>query len=138
MKHCMVVDDSDVIRRVARAYLERLGYMVTEAENGEEAVQRCDVAMPDVILLDWHMPGMPTLDTLAALRRIESRRRPYVIYMTTENDEQDIAKAMTAGADSCLLKPFDKVAFDGKITEVQLFGARNEYREPLQSVDDWA
>ncbi|MGD9783216.1 MAG: PleD family two-component system response regulator [Hyphomicrobiaceae bacterium] len=122
MKHCMVVDDSDVIRRVARAYLERLGYMVTEAENGEEALQRCEVSMPDLILLDWHMPGQSPFETLSALRRLEHPRRPYVVYMTTENDEEDIARALSTGADNCLLKPFDKIAFEGKVNEAAIFG----------------
>lgn len=122
MKHCMVIDDSDAIRKVARAFLERLGYMVTEAENGEDALKRCDVAMPDLILLDWHMPGMTSMETLAGLRRMQAKREPLIIYMTTENDDDDIARAKKAGATDCLLKPFDRVAFDGKITEVARFG----------------
>lgn len=122
MKHCMVVDDSDVIRKVARAFLERMGYMVTEAENGDDAIKRCDVGMPDLILLDWHMPGKTTLETIAHLRRMNASREPFIIYMTTENDDDDIARAKGAGANDVLLKPFDRVAFDGKITEVSLFG----------------
>ncbi|MCB1520559.1 MAG: response regulator [Hyphomicrobiaceae bacterium] len=122
MKHCMVVDDSDVIRKVARAYLERLGYMVTEAESGLEALERCGVGMPDLILMDWHMPGQSSIETIAALRRISHDRQPYVIYMTTENDDEDIGRAMAVGADNCLLKPFDKIAFEGKITEIALHG----------------
>ena len=120
MKHCMVVDDSDVIRRVARAFLERMGYMVTEAENGEEALQRCEVAMPDLILLDWHMPGKPPFETISAIRSMQANRHPFIVYMTTENDDQDIARAKQHGANDCLLKPFDRVAFDGKITEIEL------------------
>ncbi len=120
MKHCMVVDDSDVIRRVARAFLERLGFMVTEAENGDEALMRCEVAMPDLILVDWHMPGKAPLETISALRSMEANRHPFIIYMTTENDNEDIARAKQIGADDCLLKPFDRIAFDGKITEISL------------------
>ncbi|MFN3869576.1 MAG: response regulator [Hyphomicrobiaceae bacterium] len=120
MKHCMVVDDSDIIRRVARAFLERMGYMVTEAENGDEAIKRCEVAMPDLILLDWHMPGKPPFDAISAIRAIEAKRTPFIVYMTTENDDQDIARAIEHGANDCLLKPFDRVAFEGKITEIEL------------------
>ncbi len=121
MKHCMVVDDSDVIRKVARAFLERMGYMVMEADNGEDAIKRCDVAMPDLILLDWHMPGMTAVETLTALRRMQSNREPVILYMTTENDDEDIGRAKKAGANDCLLKPFDRVAFDAKITEMARF-----------------
>ncbi len=123
MKHCMVVDDSDVIRKVARAFLERMGYMVTEAENGDDCLKRCDVAMPDLILLDWHMPGMTAVETLTALRRMQEQanREPVIVYMTTENDDDDIARAKNAGANDCLLKPFDRVAFGGKITEWSMY-----------------
>ena len=57
MKNCLVVDDSDVIRKVARVFLERLGYSVAEASNGEEALVRAELGMPNLILVDWHMPG---------------------------------------------------------------------------------
>lgn len=115
MKHCLVVDDSDIVRKVARAFLERLGYMVIEAQDGDEAIQRCEQAMPDMILIDWHMPGRPPIETISALKRINGQTTPVIIYMTTENDERDIAQARSAGAHDVLLKPFDRYHFDGKI-----------------------
>lgn len=116
----MVVDDSDVIRKVARVFLERLGYLVTEAESGEQALNRAEVAMPDLVLIDWHIPGTDPKDTIEQLRRIRGTRRPVVVYMTTENDDNDIAAAKAAGADDCLIKPFDRIAFEGKINELAL------------------
>lgn len=121
MKHCMVVDDSDVIRKVARTFLERLGYTVSEAATGEEALSQAESAMPDIVLMDWMMPGTPPIDAIEQLRRIKGGRDTVVVYMTTENDERDIARAKLAGANEVLLKPFDRVSFEGKINEIARF-----------------
>lgn len=120
MKHCLVVDDSDVVRKVARVFLEQLGYSVSEAGIGDEAITRAELGMPDLILIDWHMPGLPTRFTIEQLRRIQAKLRPFVVYMTTEHDIDDIANAKISGADDYLLKPFDRVAFEGKINEIAL------------------
>jgi len=69
MKTCLVVDDSSVIRKVARRILEGLEFKIAEAENGEEAIEACRVEIPDAILLDWNMPKMDGYDFLRALRR---------------------------------------------------------------------
>lgn len=119
-KHCLVVDDSDVIRKVARAFLERLGYSVAEAKTGEEALAHAELGMPDLILIDWHMPGLPPRETIAQIRRLHNSRRPTLVYMTTEHNMEDIAEAKKSGADDYLLKPFDRVAFEGKINELAL------------------
>ena len=58
MKSCLIVDDSSVIRKVARRILEDMDFIVDEAEDGQEAYEKCAQEMPDVILLDWQMPIM--------------------------------------------------------------------------------
>ena len=58
MKHCLVVDDSAVIRKVARRILEGLSFRISEAEDGEQALAACRADMPDAVLLDWNMPVM--------------------------------------------------------------------------------
>ena len=65
MKSCLVVDDSSVIRKVARRILEDLSFTITEAEDGQQALERCQAEMPDAILLDWNMPVMDGLEFLA-------------------------------------------------------------------------
>lgn len=117
MKHCMIVDDSDVIRKVARRLLEKLEVMISEAENGQDALERCRARMPDAILVDWHMPVMNGADFIAALRSEKDGKKPHVIYCTSENDSEDIARAMGAGANDVLIKPFDKESFDSKFWE---------------------
>jgi two-component system, chemotaxis family, chemotaxis protein CheY len=69
-----------MIRRVSRQILEQLGYAVHEAENGQEALARCQASMPDAILLDWNMPVMTGLEFVTALhhgfRRARDPRGP--------------------------------------------------------------
>ena len=93
MRQCMVVDDSAVIRKVSRALFESMDFDVSEAENGQQALDLCRGALPDLILLDWHMPVMGALDFLAAMRAIPSSKRPFVLYCTTEPDTGDISRA---------------------------------------------
>lgn len=118
MKRCLIVDDSSVIRKIARRILESMGYEIAEAENGKEALDRCRIQVPDVILLDWHMPGMTALEFLAALRVTISGRRPTIVYCTTENDPADISRAFAAGADDYMMKPFDRASLASKMTEL--------------------
>ena len=67
MKTCLVVDDSKVIRKVARHILETLDFTVSEAGDGQEALDACRVGTPDLVLLDWNMPVMSGIEFLRAL-----------------------------------------------------------------------
>jgi two-component system chemotaxis response regulator CheY len=107
-RSCLLVDDSRVVRGISRRIMERFGYSVTEAENGEEALGKCRVTMPDVILLDWNMPVMSGIDFLAALRGIEAGAKPKVVFCTTNSDEAAVRSGIEAGAGSYVLKPFDE------------------------------
>jgi two-component system chemotaxis response regulator CheY len=119
MKRCLIVDDSSVIRKVARHILESMKFEVVEAENGQEALDRCrEAPAPDLILLDWHLPVVGALEFLAALRLTPAGRRPFIIYCTTENDPADIARAFQAGADDYFMKPFDRAQLVTKLTEI--------------------
>lgn len=115
MKHCLVVDDSEVIRKVARRILESMNLEVSEAENGQEAVERCTIRMPDAVLVDWQMPVMSGLEFLGALRLAANGQRPYIFYCTTENDPAELSRAFVGGADDFILKPFDRASLEGKL-----------------------
>ena len=108
MKKVLVVDDSRVIRKVARAILEKLKLEPLEAETGEEAMECCRRELPDAILLDSSMPDMNGFDFLRVLRRMPSGRTPKVLFCASEYDEGQLARAMQSGADGHLLKPFDR------------------------------
>jgi two-component system, chemotaxis family, chemotaxis protein CheY len=120
MKTCLVVDDSSVIRKVARRILEGLDFQITEAENGEEAIETCKRQLPDAILLDWNMPKMDGYDFLRVLRRLPGGDGPKVVFCTTENDVAHIARALHAGANEYIMKPFDKDIVEAKFQEVGL------------------
>jgi two-component system chemotaxis response regulator CheY len=116
MTRFLVVDDSGVIRKVARRMLETLGYAVDEAIDGEDALKACLGAMPDGVLLDWNMPNMDGLAFLEALRASPDGARPKVLFCTTENDFDHMAAAMEKGADEYLFKPFDQSTLESKLT----------------------
>lgn len=118
MKTALVVDDSAVIRKVARRILETLNLEVADAEDGESALAFCAMAMPDVILLDWTMPRMDGYEFLRALRQRPDGRFPKVLFCTTENDVGAIARALHAGADEYIMKPFDREILLAKLEQV--------------------
>jgi two-component system, chemotaxis family, chemotaxis protein CheY len=120
MKYCLVVDDSSVIRKVARRILEGLSFEIGEAEDGKQAIESCTSRMPDAILLDWNMPNMDGYEFLTHLRQMTGGDRPKVVFCTTENDVGHIAKAMGSGADEYVMKPFDKDILSSKFEEVGL------------------
>ncbi len=76
MKTCLVVDDSKVIRKVARHILETLNFEVSEAGDGREALESCLKSAPDVILLDWNMPVMGGMDSSVRCAKVRSRDAP--------------------------------------------------------------
>ena len=120
MKTCLVVDDSSVIRKVARRILEGLDFQIVEAEDGQKALEVCKRAMPEAVLLDWNMPRMDGYEFLRALRRMPDGDRPKVVFCTTENDVAHIARALHAGANEYIMKPFDKDIVTAKFHEVGL------------------
>jgi two-component system chemotaxis response regulator CheY len=120
MKNCLIVDDSRVIRKVARRILEELKFGIDEAEDGAEALDICRRKMPDAILLDWNMPNMSGIEFLRALRREPAGGMPIVVFCTTENDIAHITEAIGAGANEYLMKPFDKDIVEAKFAEAGL------------------
>jgi two-component system chemotaxis response regulator CheY len=120
MKTCLVVDDSSVIRKVARRILEGLEFQILEAEDGEQALEACRKQLPEAVLLDWNMPKMDGYEFLRQLRRMPGGDAPRVVFCTTENDVAHIARALHAGANEYIMKPFDKEIVEAKFQEVGL------------------
>ena len=120
MKTCLVVDDSSVIRKIARRILEELDFQIIEAEDGEKALEACKRSLPDAILLDWNMPVMDGYEFLGALRRLPGGDVPKVVFCTTENGIDHISRAIEAGANEYIMKPFDKDIVATKFQEVGL------------------
>ena len=120
MKTCLIVDDSKVVRMVARKILEDLQFDIAEAADGQQALEQCYKSMPDVVLLDWNMPVMSGIEFLRALRKTANGDRPIVVFCTTENDIAHIQAAMEAGANEYIMKPFDSEIIESKFTQVGL------------------
>ena len=120
MKSCLIVDDSRVVRMVARKILQDLSFECSEAEDGQKAREVCEKHMPDAVLLDWNMPTMSGVDFLRALRREPSGGKPVVVYCTSENDVAVITEAMQAGANEYILKPFDTETVTSTFRDVGL------------------
>lgn len=116
-RYCLVVDDSKVIRKVARHILEGLAFTVVEAADGQEALTYCRSNRPDVILLDWNMPVMSGMEFLTAFNDLDygHEERPRVVFCTTENSIDHIRAAIEAGADEYVMKPFDRETLEGKL-----------------------
>lgn len=117
LKSCLVVDDSKVIRKVARHILESMAFEVEEAADGQEALTFCRANRPDVILLDWNMPVMSGMEFLGAFNDLDfgHEDRPRVVFCTTENSIDHIRAAIEAGADEYVMKPFDRETLEGKL-----------------------
>jgi len=118
VRTCLIVDDSRIIRKVARRIVEGLGFEVDEAADGIEALSYCSGLMPDVILLDWNMPVMDGLTFMRRLRSQPGGDHPKILFCTIETAPERIAEALGAGADDYIMKPFDGEILQSKLSEV--------------------
>ena len=105
---CLVVDDSAVVRKVARRILEKHGFAVREAADGRQALDAVGDAMPELVLLDRNMPVMDGIEFLRALRAEYGTAEPRVVMCTTEAAAEKIMEGLEAGADEYVMKPFDE------------------------------
>ncbi len=117
---CLVVDDSRVVRKVARRILEGAGFAVEEAEDGSQALDACRHAAPDCVLLDWNMPVMNGIEFLRQLRGEFDGERLPVIFCTTETEMRFVEQAIENGAQEYVMKPFDEAILLGKFAQVGL------------------
>ena len=116
MKHCLVVDDSRVVRKVARKILEELKFDISEAEDGAIALTACRGQMPDAILLDWNMPNMSGIEFTRALRQVAPSVP--ILMVTTRSVREDIMAAIEAGVSNYVVKPFTPQLLKEKIDAV--------------------
>ena len=115
---CLVVDDSRVVRKAARRILEKRGFLVTEAEDGLQALQACRGSLPSLVLLDWNMPVMDGLEFLKAARAEFGPDQPVIMLCTTESEFDRIVMALSAGAQEYIMKPFDDAIMTGKLVQL--------------------
>lgn len=117
---CLVVDDSAVVRKVARRILERYGFSVREAADGQQALDAVRAAMPRAVLLDRNMPVMDGIGFLRALRAEYGPDEPVVVMCTTEAGTEKILEGLEAGAQEYVMKPFDEDILRDKLVQAGL------------------
>lgn len=114
---CLIVDQSPMVRRVAARIIRELGYDVTEARTGVEALDLCRSALPKVVMLDWKTPDVAGAEFIAALRDVAAQAgeaMPTVLFCTGERSVDQIVTALRAGADEYIMKPFDSDIIESK------------------------
>ena len=105
--HALVVDDSNTIRIILTAYLKKLGFDVTVAINGREALDRLHgMAKADIVLVDWNMPEMDGLSFVRAVRAENEYAALPLMMVTTNVELTNVAEALDAGANEYMMKPF--------------------------------
>jgi two-component system chemotaxis response regulator CheY len=107
--HALVVDDSATVRKILTAYLETMGFDVTVAVNGREALARLtEMDKADLALVDWNMPEMDGLSFLRAVRADVGNAALPIMMVTTNVELSRVAQALEAGANEYIMKPFTK------------------------------
>lgn len=106
MKHCLVVDESRVIRKVVSGLLEDMKFYAEEAAESRSALDACRTQMPDLVLVNLANAG--GIELVRALRRTDGAKQPVIIGTVTEHDVGNIVEAIRAGADEYVQKPFGR------------------------------
>ena len=109
MKSCLIVDDSSTVRKIIHRIMDNFDFDdISEAEDGQVALDACKASMPSVVMLDWNMPVMTGIDFLRELRNLDGGNAPCVILCTTETSFDHIQEALEAGANEYIMKPFNE------------------------------
>ncbi len=107
--HALVVDDSNTIRKILTLYLETMGFSVTEAVNGRDALDRLkEMEKADIALVDWNMPEMDGLSFVRAVRANADYATLPLMMVTTNAEISRVSEALEAGANEYIMKPFTK------------------------------
>ena len=119
MKRCMFVDDSSVIRKVAKRILGGAEMLVVEAGSGVEAIELCQAEMPEIIVVDSILPDMTAVEFIQRVRAIPSGVKPQIMLCLVEVDIGAIMRAKRAGAQGYLLKPFNRAQLLERFRQLQ-------------------
>ena len=114
--HALVIDDSRAMRAILRRSMQRLGFSVTEAGDGSEALERiADSEAFDIALVDWNMPNMNGYEFVKQVRAMPEHRDLWLMMVTTESEQSRVVRAMAAGANEYIMKPFTDDVIEDKL-----------------------
>lgn len=119
MKRCMIIDDSSVIRKVAKHILSGPDMFVIEAESASEALGMCREELPDIILIESMLPDMPAVECIRSLLALATDRKPHIVLCVCEFDIGAIMRAKRAGASGYMFKPFTRPQLLADFDELQ-------------------
>jgi two-component system chemotaxis response regulator CheY len=121
----LVIDDSKAIRIILRKLLDELGFEVVEAANGREALQRIDASTGpfDLALIDWNMPEMNGLEFVREVRGQGGHENLTMVMVTTETEAGQVVRALAAGANEYIMKPFSRDVLVDKLNMLGLVPA---------------
>ena len=108
-RNALVIDDSRAMRTIIGNILKEMGYHVTDASNGIEGLERLkEVDTIELVLVDWNMPEMNGLEFVMEVRTIPEYKDLCLMMVTTEIESEQVNKALSAGANEYVMKPFTK------------------------------
>lgn len=114
--HALVIDDSRSMRMILRRILDGGGFTVTEAGDGQEALDHLTGGLtPDICLVDWNMPVMNGYEFITHVRKNRDWRNITLMMVTTESEHSQIVAALAAGAHEYVIKPFTADAIREKL-----------------------
>ena len=102
----LIVEDEPEIREMLNFSLTRAGFTVIEAATGEMALQRLDTDLPDILIVDWMLPGMSGVELAKRIRRDELTSALPLLMLTARSEETDVLKSFESGIDDYMSKPF--------------------------------
>ncbi len=124
----IIIDDSKTMRMMLGKILAEVGFEYIQAENGQDALDKLKTTGPlDLALVDWNMPVMNGLEFIKALRLTPGFKDMWVMMVTTETEMDNMVKAMVAGANEYVMKPFTKDIIIGKL---ELMGLLSQPSQP--------
>jgi two-component system phosphate regulon response regulator PhoB len=106
----LIVEDEAALMTMLRYNLEKQGFRVEEAGDGEEALSRINELKPDMVLLDWMLPHLSGIEVCRQIRRRPATRELPVIMITARSEDQDAVRGLNTGADDYVTKPFSTEA----------------------------
>ncbi|MGZ5045011.1 MAG: response regulator, partial [Methylobacter sp.] len=114
----LVVEDEDAIREMLMMVLEQAGFSSTAALDAEDAQKALDEALPDLILLDWMLPGVSGVEWARRLKKDPMYRELPIILLTARGEEEDKVRGLEIGADDYMTKPFSPKELVARIRAV--------------------
>lgn len=115
----LIVDDSRFVRKVIRKCFDGLNVSLDEAADGRDALARYRaMGGADLVVTDWNMPEMDGLELVESLTHDKSLPLPKIVMVTTENEQFKIVKALEAGCDDFLMKPFQPDELLGRLRSI--------------------